>query len=112
LTFYYQGYSLKHNLLNMAFFIPAYAFALSALGFLKRTGAAGQDKGTQKTAVLCLALIVSFALFHAVTNIDFDWRYRLPIIFPLILLAAIGFDAVIKTYFAGLDKVLGSAQHA
>jgi len=35
-----------------------------------------------------------FALFHALTVLDFDWRYRTPLMPHLIVLAACGADVL------------------
>jgi hypothetical protein len=34
--------------------------------------------------------LLSYAIFHALVQVDFDWRYRIPILPHLILLAAGG----------------------
>jgi len=74
-----SGYSKLHNLANVLYFVPAYALAAAAL-FLRRTAA---------TTLLFLAILVTSA-FHGMQEVDFDHRYRLPILPPLIMLAAIG----------------------
>jgi hypothetical protein len=34
--------------------------------------------------------VLAYAVFHGLVQVDFDWRYRLPVIPHLILLAAGG----------------------
>lgn len=42
-----------------------------------------------RAIALLLALCLGFAMFHAATLIDYDWRYRFPIVAPLLLIAAL-----------------------
>jgi hypothetical protein len=40
-------------------------------------------------------LIVSFTMLHALTAIDYDWRYRVPLFGPMLVLAAIGWTEIV-----------------
>jgi len=83
------GFSPGHNLIMAIFFVPTYALAVVGLyGFIRRR--AGLDGRGEAVVAISVAFIVTFAFFHAHTEVDFDWRYRLPIIPHLILLAAVG----------------------
>jgi hypothetical protein len=74
-----RGYSRLHNLINVLYFVPAYGLAIAAI-VLRRTTA---------TLLLFLAILVTSA-FHGIQEVDFDHRYRLPILPPLIMLAGLG----------------------
>jgi hypothetical protein len=72
------GYSRSHVLINLAFFGSAYALAALAIA-----------RAAHRRAVLFLLIyIASVSLFHAMQEIDFDHRYRLPVLPALLLLSA------------------------
>lgn len=83
------GFSRGHNLLLAVFFIPTYVLiTFEFYGLVKRR--VGLKGDGEVVAVLAIGFITFFAYFHAHTEVDFDWRYRLPIMPHLILLAALG----------------------
>lgn len=83
------GYSRGHNLVNALYFTPLYALALLAL-----SGARGETDSRRAVILLAASWVVVYAWFHAVTILDFNWRYRLPVMPHLIVLAAIGVDGL------------------
>ena len=84
-----QGFSMVHHLIVAMFYIPTYALALLGIyGLVKRK--AGLDARGEKIMIITLAVILTFAFFHAHTEVDSDWRYRLPIAPYLILTQAVG----------------------
>ena len=87
------SFSFVHKVANLAFFVPAYLLAL--LGTLKLFRSSAHLTVTQWWASwIALLWIASFALFHAVQQIDYDWRYRLPCILPLIVFSVSGFRSL------------------
>jgi hypothetical protein len=82
-------YSAAHWLAELAFFLPCYALALwlAVALWRGRTGFAGPER---KVFLAAFGAVLSYALFHALVQVDFDWRYRIPILPHLILLAAGG----------------------
>ena len=56
----------------------------------------GQTKIYDKVFLYILLLAFSVAAFHSFILIDYDWRYRFPIILPLILLFSISLEIVVK----------------
>ncbi len=82
-------FSAAHWLAELAFFLPCYALALwLALALWRgRTRFAGPER---KVFLAAFGAVLSYALFHALVQVDFDWRYRVPILPHLILLAAGG----------------------
>jgi len=82
-------YSLVHWLAELAFFLPCYSLALwlAVALWRGRTGFAGPER---KVFLAAFGAVLSYALFHALVQVDFDWRYRTPILPHLILLAAGG----------------------
>jgi hypothetical protein len=83
------GYSRGHWLAQLAFFLPCYALAgwLAAALWRDRTGFGAVER---KVFLAAFGAIISYAIFHALVQVDFDWRYRTPILPHLILLAAGG----------------------
>lgn len=85
-----SGFSRMHNLVNAAYYVPLYLLAL--LGAWRGLRGAGDRR--RRVVQVTLLWIVIVAWFHAITILDFDWRYRLPVMPQLILLAALGVEAI------------------
>jgi len=82
-------YSAAHQVINLLFFVPAYGLALLAVRNFARLSLA------QRRVVLLLVLYVALvAAFHAMSLIDSDHRYRLPLLPAFIMLAAVGLESV------------------
>ncbi len=94
------GFSHGHWLVNLVFFVPTYAlagyFVVRLVGGRSRLG-----RGEQNVCYAALGAIVFYALFHGAIQVDYDWRYRVPILPHLILLAACGAGEL----FAGRREV-------
>lgn len=84
------AFSRAHNLVSVAYYIPLYLLAILGAVFGWRSGDARLRMVVQAT----LLWLAAVAWFHAITILDFDWRYRLPVMPQLILLAAIGASAL------------------
>lgn len=91
------GFSLAHWLLSILFFLPCYGLA-GWLGFALWRG--GHRFGERETRVFFAAggAVFAYALFHALVQVDFDWRYRVPVIPHLILLAAGGAADLVRRF--------------
>ncbi|MGE0492696.1 MAG: hypothetical protein AB7S38_26020 [Vulcanimicrobiota bacterium] len=88
----YRGFSLSHNLINLFLFLPCYAGVLCLLVRLW----AGSRLGQRQTLVIwmLLAFIFTVSCWHAIIQVDYDWRYRLPTLPALLVLAGCGFHEV------------------
>jgi hypothetical protein len=85
-----NSFSLKHNILNGLSLLGCYSIIL---GFFSYSFADFEKNNKRAMTIALLAtLIFSVAIFHSATVIDYDWRYRYPVIAPLILLATLIFD--------------------
>jgi hypothetical protein len=84
-----------HWLAQLAFFLPCYALAgwLALALWRGRTAFAAPER---KVFLAALGAVFAYALFHALVQVDFDWRYRAPILPHLILLAAGGMADLIR----------------
>lgn len=90
------GFSRGHTGMNLAWFVPVYAAALlGAVAGLRNLG----DRRARVVA-LSVAVILAFAAFHALTQVDYDWRYRLPVLPHLLFLAGVG-TATLEDWWTG-----------
>ncbi|MEO7177309.1 MAG: hypothetical protein ABIW83_00555 [Allosphingosinicella sp.] len=89
------GYSAGHWLAGLAFFLPCYALAgwLAVALWRGRTAFGAAER---KVFLAAFGALLSYALFHALIQVDFDWRYRTPILPHLILLAAGGLADLVR----------------
>ncbi|HEY7809093.1 MAG TPA: hypothetical protein VIA98_01785 [Allosphingosinicella sp.] len=85
------GYSGAHWAMQIAFFAPAYALACWFMATLL-TGRSTLERGSRDVGLAALGAIILYAMFHALMHVDYDWRYRVPVLPHLILLAACGFS--------------------
>ena len=58
-----------------------------------------------KIFLFIMLLSLSVAAFHSFILIDYDWRYRFPIILPLILLIPISLEIIFKKLYLNKSKV-------
>lgn len=98
-SFYNPNYSAAHNLFNGMFYVPVYALAL--IGFLPhRLGETSTlMERRRKAQFLCVCTLLFHAAFHCFTIIDYDMRYRVPTILPMLTLAGLGCE-VLRGLFA------------
>jgi hypothetical protein len=87
------GFGGAHNLYNWITFAPFYLLVLVGVGSVV-FAPSEMNQSILGAGILALIWVAVFALAHAVTIIDFDWRYRLPVYAPLGVLAIIGFSRV------------------
>ncbi|MBV8516047.1 MAG: hypothetical protein JO197_01475 [Acidobacteria bacterium] len=85
-----SAYSRAHNLTNAVFFVPLYALGIfGAIAAIR-----GDDRRRRAYVAALLVWIGVYAYFFALTVLDYDWRFRVPLIPHFILLAACGVDAL------------------
>ena len=90
-----EGFCLIHKVQAVLYYLPLYC--LAGFGFLCLFRKDGYSRTSTWLVALTAALFVLFfASYHAVLIIDFDWRYRVPCIPVLILLAALGVSRIIR----------------
>ena len=83
--------STLHNVVNIFFFVPLYLFAGFGIWFIfwRPNLVAPQ---VRIIGLFAIGIVVLFDAFHAVTLLDFDWRYRAPTYPALFLLTTIGIE--------------------
>jgi len=84
-----EGTTTGHWIAALAFYVPAYVLAAWLIISLWR-GDNGLTEPQAKVFLAAGGAIFAYAVFHAFVLLDFDWRYRLPVLPYLILLATGG----------------------
>jgi hypothetical protein len=82
-------HSWSHWLVSALFFVPCYGLALWLIWALAR-GSDAMSLGGRKVIFTAAGAIVAYAIFHGMIQVDFDWRYRAPILAELMLMASAG----------------------
>jgi hypothetical protein len=88
-TPFLKNFSATHNILNLSL-LGCYVVTLSMFRYSFSDFEINNNRA--KTVALLSTLIVSVAIFTSAILIDYDWRYRYPLIAPLILLTTLIFD--------------------
>jgi hypothetical protein len=81
-------FSRRHVIFALLYFVPLYATAaVGVVALLARRARAGSEE-----VIMYVALLAACAMWinHALVIIDYDWRYRLPMMPLLLLLSAFG----------------------
>jgi len=86
--------SAKHNLINIVYYVPVYLLALIGFVDAVRSG----DRRRSALAQAPLLWLVAMVGLSAVTVLDYDWRYRLPLMIQIILLTACGAQALVRRF--------------
>lgn len=71
-AFVSKEFSLSHNLYNLLYYIPIYFFCI--ISFLKFNSLSDTEK---EIIFIMIIIILTYAIFHSLTLIDYDWRYRI-----------------------------------
>ena len=80
-----EGYSLRHNLLNCAYFLVVGYFYCIGIRHLWSL-----DPQGKRLIIVLVFFTLLFGLMHAITLNSYDWRYQLPAMIPFWILAGIG----------------------
>lgn len=78
-------YTLTHNIVNLVYVLAIWP--LMIIGIRRMTAA---DRRCRIAALFLVMVALSYALLHSVTLLSFGWRYQLPAMVPLWMLAGIG----------------------
>ena len=58
-----------------------------------------RNNNVNKVIALILLITFSAATFHSFTLIDYDWRYRFPVIMPLLILFPLSFEIFLRKIY-------------
>lgn len=89
-------FSLAHKVYNALFYVPLYAGSLWAVKLWVRKELLWNQELDRLVTVL-LASVLAFTAMHAMLQVDYGWRYRVPIIPCLLMLTAIAGNQIIFT---------------
>ena len=95
---YISAFSLIHIILNLLQTVVIF-LSLIFWFFLSES-----YKTINKSIFLILLVCFSVAIFHSFTLIDYDWRYRFPIILPLTIIFPISLEIVTKRLIPDFSK--------
>ncbi len=84
---YISPHSLFHKIFNLIWLLPLFGFAL--LGFINTI-----KSKIKPSYILCLILF-AYTIFHALTNIDFDQRYRAPLLTIITIYSGFGISCLL-----------------
>ncbi len=87
-----SGFSRLHNLVSLASFGAMYLLAVIALISALRDG----DRRRRSVVLAAILWIFALAFFHAITILDFDWRFRAPLIPHFVFLAGCGASVILS----------------
>lgn len=88
-------FGVGHALVQYLFFLPCYGLGLWFIWLLLR-GRTALAPPARDVAFAALGAVFAYAFVHALLQVDFDWRYRLPVIPHMILLAAAGASELVR----------------
>lgn len=93
--FYFSDklFSLKHKIVNYLFFVPLYLLSVLGVIAVIRTY---KERIKKSLVALAVITIFSYGIFHSLTVIDYDWRYRLPVLPYILFLSGLGADFLFK----------------
>ena len=94
---YAQDFSLIHKLYNISYFSIIYILIIYCLFNFKKN-----RKKEQMVIVIMILFITSFALFHSIYLIDYDWRYRMPTYVPMLIISFFGYKLFFNRYIKNL----------
>jgi hypothetical protein len=97
---YASTFSITHIFLNVL------QISLIVLSISIWTVYGNYIKIFNKIFLFIMLLSLSVAAFHSFILIDYDWRYRFPIILPLILLIPISLEIILKKLYLNKSKKL------
>lgn len=84
-----REFSVLHQVINLIFFIPIYLLA-GCLAIFMVVGRDGLSQPQRDLFLAAWVFILATAAFHGLLQVDYDWRYRLPVLPHMMLMAAGG----------------------
>ncbi len=91
-----QTFSFSHNAANI-FLLGVFLSGLMAWFGLRDMNI----KQLDEVAWIVIVLVVAVSCFHSATQIDWEWRYRFPIIAPLIVYSIVSWEYLLRHILHG-----------
>ncbi|HEX7681291.1 MAG TPA: hypothetical protein VF713_24350, partial [Thermoanaerobaculia bacterium] len=101
-----SSYSSRHNLISVVYYVPLYVLALIGIVDSLRGG----DRRRSAVVQASLFWLVAMVALSAVTILDYDWRYRLPLMVQIILLGSCGVDVLVRRYVRVPERLPSAAR--
>lgn len=95
---YAKDFSIIHIFLNLVYVLIV-LFSISAWFVIRE-----KNNQINKVLTLILLIAISVANFHSFTLIDYDWRYRFPIIMPTLMLLPLAIEIVLRKIYVKKSK--------
>lgn len=83
-------YSVVHNIVNLAYMVVTWPLMIVGIWRL-----AGIGRSYRALVLLLVMVGLAYALLHSITLLSFGWRYQLPAMVPLWILAGVGLFVVL-----------------
>ena len=98
---YSADFSLIHNIANAIWLGSFFISLFAAYRFIQQ----GLFSRTQTSFILGLiTLIIAVTCFHSAILLDYDWRYRYPIVLPMLMIVSLVVSTALKHSFNRLQK--------
>ena len=88
-------FSFGHKVVSILTFTPL--ITLGFFGMLQGLANA-HDPNKYRFIVFLSSIIIFFWIFQSFTEIDYDWRYRLPVLPFMVIFASYGFYTILEKY--------------
>ena len=95
---YESEFSFAHKLYNCVFYIPLFLGSGATL-ILWTLRAFKEREQCDRLVTVLLSMVLAYSAMHAMLQVDYGWRYRVPIIPCLMMLSAIALDAALRRRF-------------
>lgn len=92
---YESEFSFVHKLYNCVFYIPLFVGSAVAV-VLWTFRAFRNNEHCDHLVTVLLSMVLAFSAMHAMLQVDYGWRYRVPIIPCLMMLTAVAVDAALQ----------------
>ena len=92
-VFLLEAFSGFHNFVNLLVFVPVYGLGLVAVVEMFRSDSCF-SRWQWNSGLLALVMVIFTAMFASFLLIDYDWRYRLPVMPAMFMLAGLGMVAL------------------
>lgn len=92
---YESEFSFAHKLYNCVFYIPLFLGSGATL-ILWTLRAFREHEQCDRLVTVLLSMVLAYSAMHAMLQVDYGWRYRVPIIPCLMMLSAIALDAALR----------------
>lgn len=99
LRFGEKPFSMTHNMMNLVYL--AFVWPLAIIGIRKLVAA---GRRYQMVMLFTVVVALAFACLHSVMLLSFGWRYQLPAMVPLWMLAGVGLFGVLGYGFRTLTE--------